>query len=112
MPANPKKAQETIAAAINVIGKPLKEFGALDVSKRDLTPANKTIASKNPSPHPRELTIDSRKLYPSLILLIVTPKTAQLVVISGKYTPRALCKDGIYLFKIISTNELKRQLLK
>ena len=42
-------------------------------------------------PVPKELTIDSKKLYFStLTLSIVTPKTAQLVVISGKYTPKLL----------------------
>ena len=40
------------------------------------------------SPTPNELTIDSTKLYPSVMLLIVTPSTAQFVVISGRYTPR------------------------
>ena len=84
MPAKPKKAQETIAAAIRVEGRPLNELGIWEFSILDLTPANKTIASKNQRPHPKELTIDSIKLYPSLTLLMVTPKTAQLVVINGK----------------------------
>ena len=35
---------------------------------------------------------------------MATPRTAQLVVISGRYTPSAAYSDGITFFKNISTN--------
>ena len=43
-------------------------------------------------------------LKPSLIMVRATPRTAQLVVISGRYTPRASYRLTIFFFKNISTN--------
>ena len=84
MPSKPKKARDTNEAAINVAGRTLKCSGISLSSILERTPEKSTIASINPRPQPNELTIDSPKLNPSLMLLIVTPKTAQFVVISGK----------------------------
>ena len=35
---------------------------------------------------------------------MVTPSTAQLVVIRGRYTPSALYRGGMYFFMMISTS--------
>ena len=103
-PAKPKKETDTIEAATSVMGKPLNASGASQFSMRERTPANNTIASMKPRPEPREFTIEATKSYYSSILSIVTPKTAQLVVISGRYTPRVACSEGTYFFKAISTS--------
>ena len=44
------------------------------------------------------------KLYPSWILMMATPSTAQFVVIRGRKTPSALYSDGDVLAIAISTN--------
>ena len=77
-------------AAIRVIGTPLKHFGDGQFSMRERTPANKTMLNKKPRPTPNDENIDWIKLKPSVMLFKTTPKTAQLVVISGKYTPSDL----------------------
>ena len=71
-------------AAINVVGKPLNALGAGQFSILERTPAKRTIAKRKPRPTPRDEIIDSRKLYPSVMLLRATPRTAQLVVIKGR----------------------------
>ena len=92
MPLNPKNAIATIDAAISVTGKPLNDFGAGQLSILERTPAKSSIATRNPAPTPREETIASKKLVTllSVRLLIVTPRTAQFVVMSGRYTPSDL----------------------
>lgn len=77
-------------AEISVMGSPLKHFGVREVSILERTPAKRTIARRKPRPTPRDEIIDSRKSYPAVMLLRVTPRTAQLVVIRGRYTPRDL----------------------
>ena len=60
-PANPRNDNDTIAAAINVIGRPLSDSGISFPSKRPRTPAKITIATKKPIPAANELTIDCTK---------------------------------------------------
>ena len=90
IPAKPKKARETIDAAMRVMGSPFIAFGEGQFSILERTPAKSTIARRKPRPTPSEDTIDSMKLNPSVTLLIATPRTAQLVVIRGRYTPSDL----------------------
>ena len=90
MPLNPTNATETIEAAIKVDGIPLKAFGTSATCKRSLTPTKIISANPNPRPAPKALNTDSIKLYVLSIFKIVTPKTAQLVVIRGRYTPSEL----------------------
>ena len=71
-------------AAMRVIGTPLNALGEGQFSILERTPAKRTIARRNPSPTPREDIIDSRNPYPLFMLLMVTPRTAQLVVIRGR----------------------------
>ena len=86
---NPKKAIDIKPADISVIGKPLKASGISDNSNLSLIPANITIARVNPIPAPQPFMIVSIRLYPLSILTIAIPRTAQLVVIRGRNTPRA-----------------------
>ena len=90
MPPNPINAREMNDAAIRVAARPLKGVGMLVSSILERRPEKSTIASKKPRPQPSELTIDSKKVYSSMMLLIVTPKTAQFVVMRGRYTPSPL----------------------
>ena len=45
-----------MAAAIKVMGRPFKKSGTSQESSRSRTPANSTIATKNPMPEPKVLT--------------------------------------------------------
>ena len=73
-----------MAAAVSVMGSPLKDSGASQFSVRARIPAKSTMARKKPRPEPKELAMDSPKEYFSVMLSTVTPSTAQLVVISGR----------------------------
>ena len=69
-----------------------------------LIPARITIEIKKPNDVPNEHARLSAKLYPLSMLEIATPKTAQFVVISGRYTPSASYQGLMNFFKIISTS--------
>ena len=71
-------------AATKVMGRPSNALGVSAPSIRERTPENRTIARKNPSPEPKEFTIEDIKSYFVEMLRIVTPKTAQFVVMSGR----------------------------
>jgi len=51
-------------------------------SSLSLIPAKSNKASENPTATPKPFTIVSIKLYPTWILIIATPRTAQFVVIN------------------------------
>ena len=68
-----------------------------------LIPASSTMAIRYPTPVAKPFTTPSRILYSSCTLFRATPSTAQFVVISGRYTPRALYNEGTNFFKNIST---------
>ena len=51
--------------------------------------ANITIDTRKPSAVNKPVTTLSIKLQPFVMLLSATPKTAQFVVIRGRYTPSA-----------------------
>ena len=89
---------------MSVEGKPLKHSGILLFSSRSRTPAKSTMASVKPSADPTPLTTDPSSEYSSVMFRIVTPSTAQFVVISGRYTPRALYSEGEVLLITISTS--------
>ena len=91
-------------AVTNTIGIPLNEGDISLYSIFSLRPAKITIAIVNPIAVPNALTIDWIKLYSFWTLIITIPRTAQFVVISGRYTPKALYKAGLNFFKNISTN--------
>ena len=61
IPPKPKNAIATIDAATSVTGKPLKDLGAGQLSILERTPAKRSIATRNPTPTPREETIASTK---------------------------------------------------
>ena len=50
IPAKPANASAIIAAVINVMGNPLNDLGISARSVLARTPANNTIANKNPTP--------------------------------------------------------------
>ena len=61
IPANPIKAREIKDAAMRVTASPRKGLGILVSSMRERRPENSTMARRNPSPTPRELTMDWTK---------------------------------------------------
>ncbi len=71
-------------AVIKAIGKPANASGTSDIANFSRTLEISTNASTKPKDAPIELNIVCVKLYPSFILIIATPSTIQLVVISGK----------------------------
>lgn len=75
-------------------------------SVRSRTPAIITIAIVKPTAVPRPLTNDSIKLYEFCTFVKAIPSTAQLVVISGRYTPSASYKGGIHFLSTIQQTEL------
>ena len=94
----------TMAALTSVMGSPSKHLGGFASARRRRTPANSTMASMKPNPAPTAHTMLSAKLYPSSMTEMVTPSTAQLVVMSGRYTPSALYSGGMTFFSTISTS--------
>ena len=94
MPENPIKAMESKLAVISVIGIPFKNSGISELSRRSLTPAKITIARVNPTPAKVPYNKDFKKLAETaenfVILTMATPKTAQFVVIKGRYIPSDL----------------------
>ena len=78
------KLSETIDAAIKVAGTPLKVSGIFESAILARTPEKSTNANVNARPVPKALVIACEKLYPLSILAIVTPRTAQFVVINGR----------------------------
>ena len=71
-------------AAIKVTGSPWNALVGAVALIFERTPAKRTIASQKPIPTPSDEMIDCKKLYPSVILFKVTPRTAQFVVIRGR----------------------------
>ena len=78
------KAIAMMAAQISAKGMPLNAFGALLDSSLTLMQANRKIVMKNPTEVPKALESDSKKPRPASVFSVTTPKTAQLVVISGR----------------------------
>ena len=62
------------------------------------------IAMVKPTEIPMPFTTLWIKLYDFCTLVRATPSTAQLVVIRGRYTPRASYSDGMDFLRNISTN--------
>ena len=83
-PCNPTKAIAIIAAQIRAIGKPLNAFGVFAVSNLTLIQENVTMINKKPIEVPNAFASDARNVRPWSVFDWATPKTAQLVVISGK----------------------------
>lgn len=104
IPLNPINAIASNPAQIKAIGIPLNGAGIAEYSILSLIPASKTNASENPTATAKPFTTVSIKLYPSWILMMATPSTAQFVVIRGRKTPSALYSDGDVLAIAISTN--------
>ena len=61
-PEKPRNEREVRLAATSVMGKPCKNFGISAVSSFSLTQANITIATRKPTPEPKEFTRPSRKV--------------------------------------------------
>ena len=96
-------ANAKIPAVTNAIGTPFIPFGTSDNSSCSRNPANITNASVKPMPFDNAYIVPSNKPKSFCITKIATPRTAQLVVMSGKNTPSAAYNDGLIFFKIIST---------
>ena len=104
MPENPINARDISPAVISEIGFPFIAAGISALSNRSRAAAISTNASAKPSAPPMPLAIASKRVYPLSMFSIVTPKTAQFVVISGRYTPRLLYNDGIVFLRNTSTS--------
>ena len=85
-----------IEATIKAIGIPLKAFGVEADSSLTLIAANKVMTIKKPKEVPIPLARLDKKSRLEAVFSLTTPKTAQLVVIKGKYIPNDLYKDGEY----------------
>ena len=68
------------------------------------TPAIKTIAIRKPNAVAKPFTTLSKIPYSLVTFVSATPRTAQFVVIRGRYTPRLCYNAGMDFFKNISTN--------
>ena len=98
MPVNPIKARLIKEAIIKAIGMPIKDLGVSFKLRRSLIEDINNSASANPIPAQNPCKIDKTKLNLTcpdslknvLMFKTVTPKTAQLVVIRGRYIPNAL----------------------
>src|SRR5574344_1590505 len=91
------------------MGSPFSIGGMSQASSLSRTPANITIASIKPAPAPNAFTRADTYVYdgsaPAFsITSIVTPSTAQFVVISGRHIPKESYKGGIYFFSAVSTS--------
>ena len=76
-------------AVTKAIGEPCIPLGMETNSRCSRIPAKMVRASPKPRAVDPAKTTDSSKLYSFWMTMIATPKTAQLVVISGKNTPNA-----------------------
>lgn len=83
-PEKPLKAIESKPAATKSTGVPFINAGIFASFTFCRIPAISTIASKKPTAVPREYTMDSKKLYPLLMLFKVTARIAQFVVIKAR----------------------------
>ena len=61
-PEKPKNETEVIAAAISVEGKPFKNSGMSAVSSLLLTPAKISIATRKPTPAPKQSSLLTARL--------------------------------------------------
>ena len=69
---------------LNAIGTPWKTFLTGVISSFSLILLIRMIARVNPRPAAIPAVNDSRRLYPSSMFMIAMPRTAQLVVMSGR----------------------------
>ena len=83
------KAIDINPAVISTIGIPWKDFGISLFSILSRIPAKIVIEIVKPIAVPKPAMIDSNIPYSFCTLVKATPRTAQLVVISGRYTPSA-----------------------
>lgn len=98
-PENPMKAIARIPAVTRAIGMPLNALGTLFSESCSRRPAKRTIARPKPSDVAKAYTVASPRLnIPSAAAakgddfcttVRATPRTAQLVVMSGRKIPSA-----------------------
>ena len=79
-------------AVIKAIGNPLNALGTLLFSSLTLMQLKTNITSIKPSEVPTALAIEFKNVKE--LFNWTVPKTAQLVVIKGKYIPKDLYKPG------------------
>lgn len=90
MPIKPIKASESKPATSSEIGTPCIPFGMFASSNCSLILENIIIANPNPTEIENAKTTAFNKFVSGKpIASRATPRTAQLVVINGKNTPRA-----------------------
>lgn len=102
-PEKPINAIAKIPAVISAIGTPRINAGVSFISNFSRIPANNVIANVKPIAVAKANTTLSPIVNSFCTNKIATPNTAQLVVISGKNTPRAEYNAGETFFNIIST---------
>ncbi len=96
-------ARASMPAVIKAIGTPCIPFGTSARASCSRIPAKTTKANVKPKPLDNAYIVPSNKPKSFCITKIATPRTAQLVVMSGKKTPRAAYNEGLTFFNIIST---------
>lgn len=97
------KANARIPAVTNAIGTPFIPFGTSDSVSCSRNPAKTTNANVKPTPLAKAYIVPSNKPKSFCITRIATPRTQQLVVMSGKKTPKAAYNEGLIFFNMIST---------
>ena len=105
-------ANAKMPAVTKAIGTPCIPFGTSDNANCSRNPANITKANVKPTPFDKAYIVPSKSPKSFCITKIATPRTQQLVVMSGKKTPRAAYNDGLIFFKIISTICTKEAMTK
>ena len=96
-------AKANMPAVTKAIGTPCIPFGTSDNASCSRNPAKITKAKVKPTPFDNAYIVPSKSPKSFCITKMATPSTQQLVVMSGKKTPRAAYNDGLIFFKIIST---------
>ncbi|KAI3490675.1 hypothetical protein L1887_44837 [Cichorium endivia] len=86
-PLKPIKARDIKPAVTSAIALPRKGAGISAAARRSRIDAKRTITNEKPTAAEKPYSADCIKLWPRLMFSSATPRTAQLVVISGRKIP-------------------------
>ena len=96
-------ANARMPAVTNAIGTPFIPLGTSDSVSCSRKPAKTTNAKVKPTPLAKAYIVPSNNPKSFCITKMATPRTQQLVVMSGKNTPNAAYNEGLIFFNMIST---------
>ena len=98
-------ASDIRPAVIMPMAAPRNGAGTSAMAMRSRRAANSTSTREKPSPAPKPWVVAWRKPYSALLALSrATPRTMQLVVISGRKMPSTRYSSGLVFFTSISVN--------